>query len=626
MSYVTAYFYESGGRIVSVRTGDKRSVQADRDDSEFASILIEDLSEIPDVDVEDLFVNDWGTLGLKQDLPPVKYDEVVPVGEDIVIHGLPIGIEVTFPSGLTETVMDGDVVVTVNAVGRYRFELDHPHYFSQEIEIVTDPAPVPQIRVDATWGHINGNLADQPDVQAALDAKADVTTLNTGNWDTAYNWGDHAAAGYLTAVGWLDVTGKPSTFPPSDHSHGYADLPITSTQVGNWDLAYGWGDHSTEGYLKSVAWSIISSKPATATRWPAWSEVTSKPSTFTPSSHSHGYADLPMTSTQAGNWDSAYTLTNQATDSATANRLMRRNSAGDVWCRLFRSTYGTTNSNIAGIYTTQTIGGDYMRPSTPAQLLAALPTDAFSTSGNYSGVTVGNAGNADTVDNLHAYHFLRSNATDYLNGKIYFRNDLVNQDAYRDHGVFGHYNSSKINHIWSMGTAYRVAANGLDFGNLYGLAYYHTNNGQGTLAGGHQMIWCSNGNPRCALGTDIWTAGSGTATDWHATSDIKFKKDIRPLEDALSGILQLRGVRYKQKTDEEGLERIGVIAQEMEKVYPEFVVTHDEDDPEKAYKTVNYPKLTAVLVEAIKEQNQTIENQQAQLDRLEAKLNKLLGE
>ena len=57
---------------------------------------------------------------------------------------------------------------------------------------------------------------------------------------------------------------------------------------------------------------------------------------------------------------------------AMADSIMQRDSSGDTWARLFRSSYSSTNSDIAGIYTTKTIGSDYMRPSTPAQLKAAL--------------------------------------------------------------------------------------------------------------------------------------------------------------------------------------------------------------------------------------------------------------
>ena len=60
-----------------------------------------------------------------------------------------------------------------------------------------------------------------------------------------------------------------------------------------------------------------------------------------------------------------------------------------------------------------------------------------------------------------------------------------------------------------MGSAYRSSAAGTNFGNLYGLAYKHTNNATGgTMASGHQMVWCQNGTPNSAMGTNIWTSGS----------------------------------------------------------------------------------------------------------------------
>jgi|GEM_PF-5235938 len=75
---------------------------------------------------------------------------------------------------------------------------------------------------------------------------------------------------------------------------------------------------------------------------------------------------------QSNDHDGRYYTREYFTDADTPNTPMRRDSQGDVWARLFRSSYSSTNSNIAAIYTTQTIGGDFMRPSTPAQVKAAL--------------------------------------------------------------------------------------------------------------------------------------------------------------------------------------------------------------------------------------------------------------
>lgn len=87
-----------------------------------------------------------------------------------------------------------------------------------------------------------------------------------------------------------------------------------------------------------------------------------------------------------------------------------------------------------------------------------------------------------------------------------FSGDLISTG--RDRGIFGTYDSTKTDQIWSMGTTYRNASDGSNFGNLYGLAYKHTNNASGgTMAGGHQMVWCESGVPRSALGQNVWTSG-----------------------------------------------------------------------------------------------------------------------
>lgn len=108
---------------------------------------------------------------------------------------------------------------------------------------------------------------------------------------------------------------------------------------------------------------------------------------------------------------------------------------------------------------------------------------------------------ADNLDGINSSSFLRSDANDSFSG------DLVSTS--RNKGIFGTYDSTKTDQIWSMGTSFRNSADGSDFGNLYGLAYKHTNNPTGgAMAGGHQMVWVANGSPKSAMGTNIWTSGS----------------------------------------------------------------------------------------------------------------------
>ncbi|NYR11264.1 hypothetical protein HC000_01960 [Pseudoalteromonas sp. MIP2626] len=88
-----------------------------------------------------------------------------------------------------------------------------------------------------------------------------------------------------------------------------------------------------------------------------------------------------------------------------------------------------------------------------------------------------------------------------------------NHTDYRRAGMYGIYDPARIDHIWSMGTAYQIPANGANFGNLYGLAYKHTNNATGgTMAGGHQMVWVVSGAPKAAMGeSGLWSASAITA-------------------------------------------------------------------------------------------------------------------
>jgi phage protein U len=115
------------------------------------------------------------------------------------------------------------------------------------------------------------------------------------------------------------------------------------------------------------------------------------------------------------------------------------------------------------------------------------------------------------LDALDSSTYLKSNADDSFSGGLV--------STARDEGIFGTYDSYKTDHIWSMGVGYKNHASGTNFGNLYGLAYKHTNNTTGgTMAGGHQMVWCENGTGKSAMGTNIWTSGTVSATGGSSTN------------------------------------------------------------------------------------------------------------
>ena len=83
------------------------------------------------------------------------------------------------------------------------------------------------------------------------------------------------------------------------------------------------------------------------------------------------------------------------------------------------------------------------------------------------------------------------------------------------------------------------------------------------------------------------------------------------MTNVLPMVLKLQGVKYNWRTDEfptmhfDDKREIGIIAQDLEKIFPEIVNTNEE-----GYKSVDYVKLSPVLIEAINELNTKYENQQ----------------
>lgn len=105
-----------------------------------------------------------------------------------------------------------------------------------------------------------------------------------------------------------------------------------------------------------------------------------------------------------------------------------------------------------------------------------------------------------------------------------------------------------------------------------------------------------------------------------SVSDQKFKDDVTPIESALDKVKALKGVEYTwNATSKKGKRDLGFIAQEVEEIIPEIVTEHTlstgefSDNPTQS-KTIDYEKITAVLVEAVKEQQEQINELKAKLD------------
>lgn len=111
-------------------------------------------------------------------------------------------------------------------------------YGGNRIEMAADSG-----RFVGNWklgGSGSGGITTETDPTVGTHIK-NITTTNKNNWNSAFSWGDHAAAGYLK-----NYTETDPTIPVHVKN-------ISTANVTNWNSAFGWGNHSTQGYLKTEA-------------------------------------------------------------------------------------------------------------------------------------------------------------------------------------------------------------------------------------------------------------------------------------------------------------------------------------------------------------------------------------
>jgi len=122
-----------------------------------------------------------------------------------------------------------------------------------------------------------------------------------------------------------------------------------------------------------------------------------------------------------------------------------------------------------------------------------------------------------------------------------------------------------------------------------------------SLVSDKDMIFQGNdgGSGITALTLDMSAAGAATFNnDVTAFSDKRLKTDVTDIENALEKVQQMQGVYYRRNDVENAKMQVGVLAQDMEKILPEVVLTADD---EMQTKSVDYGKITSVLIEAVKE-------------------------
>jgi hypothetical protein len=228
--------------------------------------------------------------------------------------------------------------------------------------------------------------------------------------------------------------------------------------------------------------------------------------------------------------------------------------------------------------------------------------------GLYNDILLSGYNNGD----IPVFNIRRARGTDV------FPVNLINGD-----GLGGNHYYGYVNGGWSYLSGVYATYKGNGTTNLSNLSFMASNSERMVIdENGDVGIGCADPQYKLhvigtlGVSTSIRTPSTSTGATT-ACSDMRYKTNIHPLSNALEKVLKIRGVTYDWRVKDfpewkfSRRNQIGVIAQELEKIYPELVETD-----EKGYKSVDYSKITPILVEAIKEQQTTINKQQNEIDNL----------
>jgi len=265
-----------------------------------------------------------------------------------------------------------------------------------------------------------------------------------------------------------------------------------------------------------------------------------------------------------------------------ANTVPVRDGNGYLNLGWINTTSGEHTGSITKIYASP---DDYIRYITPATFRSQV------TDGYYLGAS-SKAADSNLLDGIDSSQFLRSDTGDTASGDITFTG-----------GAYAIYldSSSDIR-----------SSSGSWTGEYSGKLQYHSDLWYLQSYSGWRFR-----NSSAVDVTTIDSSGNFTASgNVTAYSDIKLKKDIVTIDNALDKINAMRGVYYTEiETDRA---RTGVIAQEVEKVLPEVVLDIEGYNPNTGEtdttKAVDYGNMVGLLIEAIKEQQQQIDELKAKLE------------
>jgi len=309
----------------------------------------------------------------------------------------------------------------------------------------------------------------------------------------------------------------------------------------------------------------------------------------------------------------------------------RGNTAGGVQALESDTTGGNNTANGSGALASDTTGGD-----NTAIGLGALSRNTTGDANTASGVTAllsNTTGGNNTADGFYALRLNTKGSHNTASGAYaLYPNTTGSNNTGSGYQVLPHNTTGSNNTASGFSALFYNSTGSYNTALGYGASpdSKSTNLTYATAIGAGAVVSQSNtlvlggplgsgANVKVGIGTatpaNVFTvaqgAGDALADGWATYSSRRWKTNIETLHGALGKVEQLRGVTYKLEAN--GKHEVGVIAEEVGAVVPE-VVTWDQNG--KDARSVDYGRLTALLIEATKEQQALIEQQHEQIVQL----------
>jgi hypothetical protein len=311
------------------------------------------------------------------------------------------------------------------------------------------------------------------------------------------------------------------------------------------------------------------------------------------------YSNKAATGNAAFGYQALYTNTQNANTAIGYQALYSNNTGHSNTASGYQALYSNTSGalNTASGY----------------QVLSSNTSGAYNTASGYDALSSNTTGEYNAALGVFA---LGSNTIGNNNTAIGdvsgFTNDGTSVTGSNDTfvGAGSGMSTGSLTAATAVGTCAVVSDS---FALVLGAAAGSSNNQCGTF-GANTNVGIDVPNPSNIL-TVLKGGGHAIADGWDTYSSRRWKTNIHTLHDALGKIEQLRGVSYDRK--DSGKHEIGVIAEEVGAVVPE-VVSWEKNS--KDAQGVDYARLTALLIEAVKQQQRVVKEQQREISALRGEL------